>query len=170
MSNDIGIPDFDKLSPAGRIRAFDALHEPSPDEPGIRDGGYILFADGAKRDVHPLGPLIPVPSDPMAAARLRIRYAEIIVRRAVDKFETLREQYIRTGNAAKAQGYHPPLSAEDAADQLNALKTDVRAAQTKLDARRRELDDLMPGNPNRARGELQAACHDFLATVTGIQV
>src|ERR1051325_9437780 len=89
--------DPNSLNISARIKSFHERHGGEC----VSDGAMYFYADGAMRDVMPIGVLMepPVPSDPEKEYQLRhnqLRYHQLRHAAAVDAFNELDEQLSTT--------------------------------------------------------------------------
>lgn len=117
---------YEDLSPRQRVAKFDEEYGPS-----VYDGTWIYHATGAHRDGNPLGPMYPPSEDPRERNRVRVRYYETLLGRAVRRFDDLKR--LLTENAAAYPDH------EGNVKRLKRLQRAVRHRQRQLAAAREDL-------------------------------
>src|SRR5688572_5108211 len=66
---------------------------------GVRDGRWMIFANGAKRETNIPGICCPPPDDKRERARLVIRYHEVHLKRAMEQFDQLKKSLMESSDA-----------------------------------------------------------------------
>lgn len=117
--------EFEKLSVSGRIEAFDKEHGGN----AVRFQGWYWYANGARRDVEPLGALIPPPEDEYELCTNLLRYEQARHAKAVHGFEKLKEQLASSG-CPDPQGLDELRQLQSVVGEHNAA---VNEAKAKLD-------------------------------------
>ena len=155
-----------------RIAAFEARHGSCIQEPG---GGFVLFEDGAMSDPNPLGPLIEPPTDEFECARRKLRYCELQVMEAVQRFDEKKRDLVSGARAhlKDRMSGPPPMQADEAATVLKALKDTVKGCQSKHAEARAEVERLKPEvfkERERQNAENKSQNQALLDAVKGIEV
>jgi len=116
-----------------RIQAFDDAHGEY-----VVDGGWIRFADGAVREVNPLGLLSRPPDDAYKLATRILRYRELVLERAVNAFTDRKTYFVQSAKShlQEVRAGPPPADADAAAAELKALQLVVQTAKVAVDEAR----------------------------------
>jgi hypothetical protein len=134
-------------TPAEKHWEFDKKH--SKDGPGVQDGGFVYYPNGAYRDINSLGVLcdaVPDRWEPNKLERRIIRYWELRLRKTEDAFNQKKQGWMRTAKTRQQESAvgPPPENTTKAANELKALKQEVLTLRTKLAEARKELDKNLP--------------------------
>jgi len=133
-----------------QLDEFDELH--SKDGPPVRspDGMWLLYADGASREVsQPYGALKDPSKDPEQRAKDIALYYGVRRDRAVRAFHDRRIELQRAAKAAERSPYvSTPPSPEKVKAELEALRDKAQEAQVALDA---ALDAVEEAKPQRRK-------------------
>ncbi|MCC6127286.1 MAG: hypothetical protein IT426_20175 [Pirellulales bacterium] len=164
--------DFDRMTVTQRIGYFDSKHG----NDCIPIGGWLIFSDGAMRDIDPLGPFMEPPFDRQERLRIQITYQEEMLRRAIDRFEEYKRIVVNEAkNNLTEQVVTPPPPCDErlAVNNLKRFKANVWLMKRRLDELKQELDASKP--PVRALREATAFVNKeknakFLEAVNKIEV
>jgi hypothetical protein len=122
-----------RKTPAELAQEFDTKH--SKDGPGILDGGFVIYADGAYRDGYTtMGVLSEPYDDPWNPGKLErsiVSYYELSLKRAEDELNKKREDWLMQAKINSRNRYiqAPPENTSKAAAELKQLKKNVLAAR-----------------------------------------
>jgi hypothetical protein len=122
-----------RKTPAELAQEFNAKH--SKDGPGILDGGFVIYADGAYRDGYTtMGVLSEPYDDPWNPGKLErsiVSYYELSLKRAEDELNKKREDWLMQAKINSRNRYiqAPPENTSKAAAELKQLKKNVLAAR-----------------------------------------
>jgi hypothetical protein len=134
-------------SPVEKHQEFDKKH--SKDGPGIQDGGFVTYPDGAYRDTNAMGVLAEPyddPWNPLLLEKKIVRYWVLTLKHATDRFTEQRDSWLKRAkiNMSESVVQGSPESTAVAVRQLKILKMRVQKAQTKIDKARKLLEDAKP--------------------------
>jgi hypothetical protein len=152
-----------------RIEKFDAEHG----NDGIVIDGWLLFSDGAMRELSPLGMMRKVPNDIFKAAKLKVHYWEAKLGLAVEEFSTFKKNLLSRAKAALNQRYCPPPPPPEAIEKLKKLKAKVEGFQAKLVEAENNVENAKPDNMKRAEQadeDSRRKNEDFANTIMSIEV
>lgn len=120
---------MDCLGINARVKAFDDAHGDF-----IVTDSWIFFADGANRDINPIGALVSPPPDPRKLAKNIAYYWTVKLELAVNEFDHYKQQHLmhaqntRNENVASA-----PLAAQkEVTKHLRSLQKKVKMYAGKL--------------------------------------
>lgn len=124
-----------------RIKAFDNLHGNV-----VVDGGFLLFEDGAAREVNPLGRLMGPPTDSLQLATRIARYWKVKLDLAVEEFDHYRQHHLTAAKIAVGQQAVPaPLEQkEKILAHLKELQKKVRHCQKQLEKAEAQVQEHQP--------------------------
>ena len=153
-----------------RIREFDSQHGHF-----ICRNGWILFEDGAMREINVLGALISPPKDPRQKARNIVNYYQEKLNLAVEEFDCFKLNHMIHAKAALKQKTAPaPLKQpESVIRELRQLKKKVNIIRTHL---RKALVELDEHTPQRVRdikamsNRNQEAAEQLLTELESIEI
>jgi hypothetical protein len=132
---------------------------------------WLVYSDGAMREVNPLGALLEPDADPFKCAQVVVRYYENRVQRAVEEFDAYKAHLTSFTTACRRNGHPPPGATE--LERLKELQQTVQARQKELDAARDRLRDATPAH-RKAREQVAAECKSaserMLSAIAGIKV
>jgi hypothetical protein len=134
-------------SPVEKHQEFDKKH--SKDGPGIQDGGFVTYPDGAYRDTNAMGVLAEPyddPWNPLLLEKKIVRYWVLTLKHATDRFTEQRDSWLKRakGNLGETVVPGPPEIPTAAVRRLKVMKKSVQKAQAKLDEARKLLEDAKP--------------------------
>lgn len=162
--------NFDSMSVKQRIAAFDNLNGDS-----VVYNDWILFENGAQREVSPLGPLSFPPEDEYDRAKRITFFWKLKHEKASGEFSNLKKSLLRHAQAGlKDDVCPPPLKpTEEAVKELNALKRKVQLFSEKYRQAVSEQENLLPkwkveqnDKSNKNRAELES----FAAAIQEIKI
>lgn len=108
---------------AQMARKFEAEHGPESEQ----DAGWIYYADGARRELNPLGAYIDPPTDDKERCRVIAYYHTIVVARLLQAFDEAKHE-ATTLAKYPASGYdHKAATA-----RLTTMRAEVQAARRTL--------------------------------------
>jgi hypothetical protein len=163
-------------TPGEKHWEFDKKH--SKDGPGIQDGGFVTYPNGAYRDTNSMGVLAEPyddPWNPLLLEKKIIRYWELALKHATDRFTEQQNTWLKRakGNLGESVVPGPPEIATAAVRQLKVMKKSVQKAQAKLDEARKQLEDAKP-QWMRERQETSSmhrgVNEEFVEKVSNIQI
>jgi len=153
-----------------RLEDFDARHGEN-----IYHDGWILFANGARREGNALGLLAEPPDHPLPLAQCKLRYHEIVLQCAVDEFTRRKNEMVRAArrglNGPNCE--QAPVDIPQATAVLQQLKAVVTAAKKRRDAALADVEAATPVSvKERARrlAELRAQNEVLLTSINQIEV
>jgi hypothetical protein len=134
-------------TPGEKHWEFDKKH--SKDGPGIQDGGFVTYPNGAYRDTYTMGVLVDPyddPWNPLLLEKKIIRYWELALKHSTDRFTEQRNTWLKRakGNLGETVVPGPPEIPTAAVRRLKVMKKSVQKAQAKLDEARKLLEDAKP--------------------------
>jgi len=138
--------DYDGVT--NRVRAFDLLHGDF-----IVHNGWIYFADGAIRELNPMGPLCEPPTNPIECQKKIVWFWEKKLELAVEEFSVTKRSMLAFVRAFDPR-FSVPRPSPERLQLLKNLKKKVVAASTCLDLAKLKLRELQP---NLERDERQHA-------------
>lgn len=128
----------------------------------IQIDGWLVFSNGAMREMAPVGIWCDPPNDTYACAKIKVKYREAKLAQATQAFKTLKQELTwQADNAVKyaaAETPPEPPSADQIAELRN-LQSMVRKCQKELTVARTELEQSKPPQM-RMREQRAAANHD----------
>ena len=126
---------------ATRVKAFDARHGAS-----VEDDQWVLFEDGARREVNPLGPLIDPSSDLQENARRILHYHSVRLQRAIARFERKKRELGALARAHLGERLcgSAPMDLKEAETLLSALRDTVMKCKQSRDAAQAEVEANKP--------------------------
>jgi hypothetical protein len=153
-----------------RIAAFDARHGAC-----IEDAGWLVFEDGALRELNPLGPLMEPPKDAQALARRKFHYCGLRLREAVARFDDRKERFAQEAKVSLSLRTCGPPSAtpEGVETVLAALQDTVRKCQQAHEAAKAALEATKPEHVKDREKQLAAnreQHQDVLSRIAKFQV
>jgi len=123
-----------------RVAKFDAKHGENVDI-----DGWILFEDGARRELHPLGALIEPSSNPNDLAKAIFHYWSVKLKRAVNEFEQRKRHYKNSSKVALNMAFAGSAPDPDVVEaELTALRDAVRRIQEKYEEAKNDVDRTTP--------------------------
>lgn len=129
---------------------------------GIQIDGWLVFSNGAMREIAPIGVWCEPPSDAYACAKIKVKYREAKVARAIQAFNRLKQELTwQADNAIKYAAAETPPEPPSSADmaELRKLQSEARKCQKELTLARTELERAKPAQL-RMREQRAAANHD----------
>jgi hypothetical protein len=148
-----------------RIQQFDLAHG---DDPVRVDDRWLLFEDGAHREVNAYGALIDPPADNKKRLQLIVRYHEEKVKRAQTRFDNERIQVKGRANEALRNGWG---ISDSELTEVKRLQVQLQEAKKKLDTARKDLDEQCPEikKQESQRAENRAQVEEFLSKLESIK-
>ena len=129
----------DNLNMRGRIEQFDLKHGSD----AIRIDNWLVYSDGAMREVNPHGSLHEPPGNVHERCKIKVRYREELLQRAVNEFHDAKDQLLATAKARLRNG-DPCESRTEAVAKLTELQTVVKERQRQLNIARTKLEASTP--------------------------
>lgn len=134
---------IDSGSVKQRIEQFDTKNG----DDAICIDGWLLFSNGAMRELNPLGALIDPPEDAIKRSRNIVRYRHELVQRAENEFKELKRQLLQQAQLsvqhAAANTPPPPPSNADL-EKLKRLQELVQERRRQFADAREQLKNDMP--------------------------
>jgi Tfp pilus assembly protein FimV len=126
-----------------RIEAFEKKHGV---DRVVTNGAWLLFANGAMRELNPRGALCEPPENPWECAKLKVLFREVKLALAVEEFTVYKKNLITQANAALREKRcpPPPEPQNEAVTKLKELQAKVRQCQRNLEAAKAELEASKP--------------------------
>jgi len=164
---------MDGLSCKARVEKFDI--ENGMDAILVDGGAWLLFSNGARREVSPIGALVDPPANLYERARLIVKYHQTKLGLAVQEFNHVKLEYVRYAKVAMSQGPNCPLADDktEAVTKLNKLKAKVRVCQAHLDEAHQNLEKHTPADlvtRRRIQQQNLQGQQDLLTAVEQIEV
>ncbi len=129
-----------------RHEAFELEHsDPIMDD----SNSWILYSDGAYREVNPMGRMSDGPRDPFERQKRIVHYHELVLRRVTEEFHRFRRNLGGHANSILTTGMGHIR--DEAIEQLKKLQETVRQKQKTLEAAKADLDATMPEDTRRAK-------------------
>jgi hypothetical protein len=126
-----------------RVKQFDEKHGSDY----LRVGVWLIYSDGAYREVNPLGLLAEPPADAYERCKLQVQYREEALRQTAAAFKELKEVLTRqTEEAVRWANSNAPPAPPKPEDlqRLRALRGKVAMRQVELNEARQALLDARP--------------------------
>jgi hypothetical protein len=156
---------------AERVAAFDKLHEEQG--PGLRSGAWIVFPDGARREVNPMGALIDPPREEIDRMRARTVYLKIRFEQANSEFNRRKHEIeaVLRSNLSAPGVSNTPASVDEAAlvKELEQLRDKAREAHEELRLAQDEIVERMPESDRIRLEKDQDARHAASDALTRVQ-
>ncbi|MBA4411586.1 MAG: hypothetical protein C0397_19485 [Odoribacter sp.] len=152
-----------------RVSAFDKQHGSF-----VRLEDYLLFEDGAMREVNPMGLLASPPKDNYQRTRLICKYYQRRLDLAVEEFDERKQHFTHHAKVGLRQKNCPPPIAEtqEAVTQLKALRAKVKLCQKNLEQAKVAMDACCPNR--MAKDEIETtnrqSNEDFLNAIEAIEI
>jgi hypothetical protein len=137
----------------------------------IKIGNWLVYSNGARRDVDPYGLLIAPPHDAYESSQIQLQYREELLQQSVEAFAEKKQQLTWLAENNHRSGYGPPSESE--MDELKRLQNVVRSRQRKVKAARDRVTASKPERLRRndaATGEARQAIDRFKARLAGIKI
>lgn len=148
------------------FREFDRQHGDA-----VVMGNWLLYCDGALRELTAVGATIEPPRDNIERRKLIVKYREVKLELAVEEFRVLKRELIRKGKQAVKGVENAPT--EDDVKKLKELQSKVRKCQVLLADEKKELNRLIkPYNPELEKEEaaVMARKRDILSEIQKLEV
>jgi hypothetical protein len=131
-----------------RLERFDIEHGLN----AIVSDGWHLYADGAMREVNPLGALCEPPVDNLRRTKAIVHYHELKLRLATEEFNNYKNGLLVRSRAALNDGSPPPAPTPEVVARLKELKSKVMRMQKNFDKARQTMEAAKPEHiKNRER-------------------
>lgn len=130
----------------------------------VQLNGWLVFSNGAMREVNPMGALIDPPEDKYERAKIQVRYREALYRKAVDDFNTLRQALIANAEFG---------SAKEAVAQLKDARKIVKQRQIALKQARDRMEAATPEalrDAERADAQNRDETEAYLSAINEIKI
>ncbi len=124
-------PGWDVMSPHQRTAWFDEQH--GKDEAILGESGFwILFPDGARRELNTLGALIEPPEDELERLSAIQHYHDLLLHRAIAEFRNLRQQLRWGVQAGGSVSDHEKQRLRDLREQVLGHRKDVKDVEKQI--------------------------------------
>ena len=140
----------------------------------VISGEWLVFKNGAMREVHPMGRLIDPPANEYERAKITVHYHKIRLQLAVEQFdrEKLALSISAKTNLNQANCPHPG-TVEDTTKRLKELKGIVADRAVALKLAEEELEKYIPKHiavHSRIDAENRAANQKILEEIQAIEI
>jgi hypothetical protein len=135
-----------QLSVSGTVKKFDRDNG----NDAIQIDGWLVFSNGARREVNPYGVLHDPPDDPYTRLKLSIKYHEALREKELEAFRSRRQELFWAVEAGEL-----PRSSEITAD-LGPLRKKVRDRDAILAKLKQELAKTPQAQEKRRAEEWEA--------------
>jgi hypothetical protein len=114
----------------------------------VAGGGWLLYADGARREINIMGALIEPPDNEYEKHKLLIQYHTTKLALVVEEFQTHKNNLLLHAKAGLRDKCCPPPPAnkKEAIVKLKQLKEKVQAYQLELSEARKGLEKNKPAS------------------------
>lgn len=160
----------DQYGVGQRIREFENEHG---DRVIIPETDWVLFEDGARREVSPWGRLIPPPTDLYEKLQWVLKYRQIKLDLAIQQFDYQKSRFLLEAAACRKIGNAPNFTAEAAENELKKLQKRVgfcrhavKETETKLEAAKPQR---LKGS-ERCDAEVAARTEELINSIKSIEV
>jgi hypothetical protein len=155
-----------------RIEAFEKKHG---QDRVVVNGAWLLFANGAQRELNPVGALCEPPENAYECAKLKMLFREIKLALAVEEFAVYKKHLILQANAALLEKRcpPPPKPQNEAVTKLKELQQKVRQCQRNLEAAKDEVEQSKPEgmrSQENIYSENRSKNSEFIAAIEEIEV
>jgi hypothetical protein len=106
--------------------------------------GWLLFADGAMRELNPMGLLKEPKADAYECSKDVCLFYETKLFFAVEEFSTLKNNLLMRGRTALRLQNCPSPPDQETIFRLAELKKKVQAAQRKFSKAKKDMENLIP--------------------------
>ena len=130
----------------------------------VQINGWLVYSNGAMREVHPHGAYIDPPEDKYERAKIQVRYREALLRNAENDFNTLREALIANAEFGSAQ---------EAVGQLRDSRKIVKQCRGALKLARDRMEAATPQgllDAERADAQNRDETEAYLAAINEIKI
>jgi hypothetical protein len=161
---------MDCVSIKTRVKEFDVRHG---EDSVVFNVGWLLFGNGAMREINPMGPLIEPPEDNYKRAKLVVRYHEIKLNLAAEEFNLLKHNLKLHAKVGLKERFCPPPPPQEEIERLKQLKKKVQKWQRKLEKSHKELENSKPAQlveRDKTNEGNRRANEDLLGEVERIEV
>lgn len=131
---------MDGLSVKGRVEAFDNKHG----RDCVVFDSWLLFADGASREIDPFGLLAEPPQDVYKCNQFKVKYHTIKLELAAEEFSVLKQSVMAHTKVILRDRSCSGAPGREAVERLKELQKKVRACQRNLDEAKDNLEKSKP--------------------------
>ncbi|MBN2456734.1 MAG: hypothetical protein JXB29_09410 [Sedimentisphaerales bacterium] len=154
--------------PTTTAKMFDAEHGEF-----ICVNGWLLFEDGAARELHPYGVRKFPPADPYSRTKKIVRFWEEKLALAVDEFTTFKQKLLNFTNTCRNRNVCSPPPDEGAVKRLRELQAKVKSFQERL--KEAEVDMVKAKPEEMVRQEnynnlVRQQCESRLTEIKSIEI
>jgi hypothetical protein len=135
-------------------------------------GNWVIFADGAKRECNPLGPLNEPPEDDWERAKIINQYWQHKLELAVEEFDLHKSSLLRMAKAHSRETFTPPPP-EEALAKLTELKKKVMKLRVKANDAEAAVEEAVPENIKQRAEEAEEnrqRQQDFVNRLSKIEI
>ncbi len=157
----------------GRVEAFDKEHEESG--PALRSGAWLYYANGARREINPNGPLCDPPQDPQQQAKAKAVYLKLVFDRAstifADRKAEIEKHLQSIAHSQLIMSTPPSVDAVALSAELQELRDEVRKAHKAYMQARDAAEEAAPEERRQLEAkdeEARHAANEALTRVAGI--
>jgi hypothetical protein len=136
---------------SAQSNAIKAFHEENGNEYVVLDDGWILFANGAKRENCTFCALVDPPKDPYQLAKLQVKYHRTLFERAREQYDQKFEYAQQWAKASARRGESPPPPSM--LEEVKELRKLVKKHQKQLAEAEAHLEDVTPDHLKRSVDE-----------------
>lgn len=135
------------------LQDFDAQHGEC-----LRVEGVLLFEDGARREIHPMGVRQGPPEDPYQRAQAVKRFRETALDMKLRLFrETRIALHYQAQNALKGGDYAPPPPSAEQLAELKVLMAEVQRRRKAVEEAEKAVAENVPDAVRRMRESAERA-------------
>jgi len=142
---------LEQLTPMQMARKFEAEHGPASE----RDGSWIYYPDGARREVNPMGAFVVPPTNERERCHLQVYYNRLRVARLVRVFDEAKQEATALAKNTTSTYDHTTTLA-----RLRAMRGEVNEAREALAEAEEALRFAATGRTQEEERRLQQATAD----------
>jgi hypothetical protein len=147
---------------------FDKRHGDSVQVPG-----WLLYEDGAQRELNPLGAYVEPSDDPYQRALAVLKYWQIKLRLAVDRFHDEKAMLRGHVNSIMQDRFPPAPPSKEKIKELKVMRDECKRLQKCVEDAEQALEkakpDSMKASEQRA-AENHLAAQDFMAELGKVEI